>query len=164
MHLLLATVFQIVPALFLKKPQSHIFNFGHLCHGQVQLADKFLNSSQCSLPWFFIGAQICKCIYSSLTLILKNLPTSSLFFPCKAASIVSSTKSMECIGRTAVFLRPRVATTGLIWVTFCPCPAPVIYDVSLHSSGYLLRASTKTSVCGEEMHILVAPEVVASIA
>ena len=37
-------------------------------------------------------------------------------------------------------------------------------DVSSHSSGHLLRASTKTSVSGEEMHILVAPEAVTSVA
>ena len=67
-------------------------------------------------------------------------------------------------GRAAVLAGPRAWTMGLRSILRWRCPLPVTKDVFWHDSGNLLRANRKTSVSGEMISILVAPEVVASIA
>ena len=67
-------------------------------------------------------------------------------------------------GRAAVLAGPRAWAMGLRSILRWRCPLPVTKDVFWHDSGNLLRANTKTSVSGEMISILVAPEVVASIA
>ena len=101
--------------------------------------------------------------------IILSLASQKIFqqvafpFPAKLP-VLSAPVNAWNAGRATFFLRPRVLTTSLRWITLCLWPTPVTNDVSSHNSGYLLRASTKTSVSGEQMCILVAPEAVASIA
>ena len=61
-------------------------------------------------------------------------------------------------GRAAILAEPRARTMEQRGIFRCRCPLPVTNRVSSHRSACHLSANTNTSVSGETMSILVAPD------